>query len=76
MKNVFVTFSISSETHRLLRSLVGQRKMSLFVAQAITQALQQRVECLKKDYMDANQDSVRKETIDDWRVIESEDWEQ
>ncbi len=74
MKKVNVTFSIPSDTHKLLHSLVGQRKMSLFVTQAINDALQEKTELLKKAYAQAENDPDRNETISDWSALDLEDW--
>lgn len=75
MKKVNVTFSIPEDIHKQLQSFVGQRKMSAFVAQLLSEALKRKKEILKQAYIDAENDSERNQIIHDWSGIESEDWE-
>ncbi len=75
MKKINVTFSLPSETHKLLRSLVGQRKMSSFVSEAIKQALNEKKDHLKAAYIEAEKDPDRKKSIEEWDALESEGWE-
>ena len=75
MKKVNVTFSLPSETHKLLQSLVGQRKMSAFVTQVVNQALEKKRQELKQAYIEAEQYPDRKKMIEDWSVLDVEGWE-
>ncbi len=75
MKKVNVTFSIPIETQQLLQSLIGRRKMSSFVAKALDKALLEKIEVLKKAYIEAEKDPSRKEIIKDWMHAEIEGWE-
>lgn len=75
MKKINVTFSLPPETHKLLRSLVGQRKMSSFVSKAIEDALKEKKEQLKAAYIEAEQDPERKKTLEEWSSLEVEGWE-
>ena len=75
MKKVNVTFSIPAETHKLLRSLVGQRKMSSFVTKIIEDALKEKRESLKQAYREAEQDVDRKKATKEWDVLDLEGWE-
>ncbi len=74
MKKVNITFSIPIETQQLLQSLVGRRKMSAFVAKALDKALLEKVEVLKKAYIEAEKDPSRKELINDWKDSDLEGW--
>lgn len=75
MKKINVTFSIPVETHQQLRSIVGQRKMSSFVVQAINKALEQQKGILKQAYVEAENDPDRKKTIQEWQDLDLGDWE-
>lgn len=75
MKKVNVTFSIPEDTRELLYSLVGQRKMSSFVAQAINKALSEKMDILKRAYKEAEKDPDRLAVIEDWKALDTEDWE-
>lgn len=74
MKRINVTFSIPAETHELLQSLVGRRKMSSFVSGVLKRALEEKRETLKKAYREAESDTDRIETIEDWGVLDVEGW--
>lgn len=75
MKKINVTFCLPAEIQERLYSLVGRRKMSSFVAQAIHKALNEKMEALKQAYAQAEQDPDRKITLEDWNSLEPEDWE-
>lgn len=69
MKKVNVTFSIPEDTHRMLQSFVGQRKMSSYVTKLINKALKEKEEELKKAYIMAQKDPDRIEVIKDWMQL-------
>lgn len=75
MKKVNVTFSISSETHKLLHSLVGRKKLSAFVSEVLDKALEEKANALKKAYAEAEKDPHRSKTINEWKSLDMEDWE-
>ncbi len=75
MKKINVTFTIPVETNKLLHSVVGRRKISSFVTQALHKALKEELEALKEAYAQAEQDPDRRSTIKDWDAIEIEGWE-
>ena len=75
MKKVNVTFTIPLEINKLLHSIVGRRKISSFVAQALHNALKEELEVLKKAYEQAEQDPDRRALIKDWDAIDIEGWE-
>lgn len=75
MKKINVTFSIPEETNKLLHSLISRRKMSKFVADTLQDALVQKKDMLKKAYAEAEKDADRRKTIEDWKVLDVEDWE-
>lgn len=75
MKKVNVTFSIPVETQQLLYSLIERRKVSAFVVEALNKALEEKTEILKKAYADAEKDPDRQETINDWKALEGEEWD-
>lgn len=75
MKKINVTFSIPSETHEQLQSLIGKSHMSAFVAKLLDKALKEKMLKLKKAYEEAEEDPDRKKVIDDWAALEGEDWE-
>ncbi len=71
-KKISVTFSIPVELNTMLHSMIDRRKLSLFVAQALEQALQEKREALKKAYVQAYKDSDRIQTIKEWEALEGE----
>ncbi len=75
MKKINVTFSIPEETHKMLHALIGQRKMSAFVAKILNQALVEEKQALKLAYIEAEKDKDRQEIIEDWQHLDAEDWE-
>ncbi len=75
MKKQNVTFSIPKETIDLLQRLIGRRKLSSFVTQAIHSALKEKEEALRNAYIQANKDPDRAEVIKDWSAIEGESWD-
>lgn len=75
MKKTNVTFSIPREIVELMQGLVGRRKMSSFVAEAINKALEEKVAALKEAYAQANVDPDRAEVIKDWAAIEGDGWD-
>lgn len=74
MKKVNVTFSIPKETHERLQGLIGRRKMSSFVTMVLNKALEEKMQLLRVAYVQAEEDPDRKEVINDWKVLEGEDW--
>lgn len=75
MKKTNVTFSMPLETHRLLQSLVGKRKMSSFVTDAVDKALETKMEALKQAYIEADSDPDRKKAVKEWSALDVEGWE-
>lgn len=75
MKKINVTFTIPLETNKLLHSIIGRRKISSFVTQALNNALKEELEALKEAYAQAEQDPDRREIIKDWDAIDIEGWE-
>lgn len=75
MKKVNATFSIPEETNKLLHAVIGQRKLSSFVAKAINDALAKEVTSLREAYKNAEKDSARQEIIEDWKVLDGQEWE-
>ncbi len=75
MRKINATFSIPEETSKLLHAVVGQRKISSFVTQAINDALAKEVDGLREAYKLAEKDPARQEVIDDWKVLDGEGWE-
>ena len=69
MKKINVTFSLPEDTHKKLQSLVGRRKMSAFVAQAIDKELEKQVHALKQAYIEAEADVGRQKVVNDWAVL-------
>jgi hypothetical protein len=74
MKKINVTFSIPIETQQLLYNLIEKRKISSFVVEVLNKALEEKMELLKKAYAEAEHDPDRQETINEWKVLEGEDW--
>ncbi len=74
MKNINVTFSIPEEVNSLLHTHVRKRELSKFVTSAIKKALEEEQSKLKAAYMAADKDPDRREVIEDWSSLESEDW--
>ena len=75
MKKINVTFSIPVETNELLHSLVGRKKLSAFVANALDRALEEKMHNLKQAYAKAENDPNRLKTIKEWKALDTEDWE-
>lgn len=74
MKKINITISIPEEIYQLLYTLVERRKIGIFVASALEKALEDKMENLKKEYIEAENDPDRQETINDWKALEGEDW--
>jgi hypothetical protein len=75
MKKINVTFSIPIETNELLHALIGRKKLSTFVASTLNKALEEKMEALKKEYIEAEKDPDRKKTIEEWKILDAEGWE-
>lgn len=75
-KKVHVTFSIPEELNSLLHSVVEKRGLSEFATKALEKALKEERDALKKAYAAANEDPDRKQTIDDWRALDLEGWDE
>lgn len=75
MKKINVTISISEETNKLLHTLISPKNLDTFISTTLNKALQDKLETLKKEYADAESDPDRKETIDEWKHLDSEDWQ-
>jgi len=74
MKKINVTFSLPEEIHKKLQALVGRRKMSAFVAQAIDKELEKQIHALKQAYIEAEADADRQKVVNDWAVLGMEGW--
>ncbi len=74
MKKINVTFSLPEDLHKKLQALVGRRKMSGFVAQAIDKELEKQTDALKQAYMQAEADVDRRRVVNDWEVLGMEGW--
>lgn len=75
MKKINVTFSIPKETNELLHGLIGRRKMSSFVTEILNKALEDKARALAQEYAEAESDKDRNEVIEDWKVLDGENWE-
>lgn len=75
MRKMNMTFSIPEDVACLLHTNVEKRGLSLFVTQAIRDALQQEQKELKAAYLAANKDPDRKAVLDDWKVLDHQDWD-
>lgn len=75
MKKVNVTFSLPKETNELLHGLIGKRNMSSFVTDLLNKALGEKVELLRKAYIDAEMDPDRKTLIVEWGALDAEGWD-
>lgn len=51
---------------------LSDKKIS--VTQALEHALEEKQQILKKDYKEASLDSDRKKIIEDWQVLDGENW--
>jgi hypothetical protein len=76
LKKLNVTFSIPQETIDLMHGLIGRRKLSAFVTEALNNALKEKEEELQRAYAEANVDPDRRETVQDWSSIEGEAWDE
>ncbi len=74
MKKVNVTFSIPQETQERLHGLIGRRKMSSFVTTILNKALDEKMQLLRLEYAQAEEDPDRQEVINDWKALDGEDW--
>jgi metal-responsive CopG/Arc/MetJ family transcriptional regulator len=74
VKNKNVTFSIPDELIEQLRRIVGKRGQSRFVAKAIEKAIEDEIVSLRAAYRAANEDTNRIKVIQDWVVLDNEDW--
>jgi hypothetical protein len=76
MKKVNVTFSLPKETVDLMYGLIGKRKLSVFTALALQNALEQRLKDLRLEYELANDDPDSIEVIKDWSALDGEGWDE
>lgn len=76
MKKINVTFSLPAKINKLLDSLIGRKHKSAFVAATLNKALEEKLEALKKEYVEAEKDSDRNETIEAWKPIDAEGWDE
>lgn len=74
MKTINVTFSIPENINKRLHSSVEKRGLSKFVAKAIEDALEEEKNDLKAAYKAAENDVDLKNAIDDWAILDGEDW--
>ena len=73
-KKIHVTFSIPEEVNSLLHTVVEKRGLSEFVTKALRKALEEETNILKKAYAQAATDPDRQSAIDDWSILDKEDW--
>ncbi len=69
-----VTFNMPIPIHNHLKTLVGNKNMSKFVAIAVAEKLHELEENLKKAYIDASKDKARNKEINEWENTEMEGW--
>lgn len=74
-RTVNVTFSIPENTNMLLHTFVEKRGLSKFVTKAIEKALHEEKNVLKDAFREAENDPDVKETVNDWAVLDGEDWD-
>lgn len=48
--------------------------MSLFIKTTLKKSLEKKMHSLRQAYVEAEQDPDRKEVINDWKVLDGEDW--
>ena len=75
MKTINVTFSIPESTNALLHSFVAKRGLSKFVTNAIDKALEIEKNNLKAAFRAAENDPDLKEVMNDWAILDGEDWD-
>jgi len=74
MNTVNVTFSLPEPLIRQLHAVVKKRDLSRFVSKAIEKALNEAQEILKAAYAAADKDADRNKVIEDWSLLDIEDW--
>jgi hypothetical protein len=74
MQTIQVTFSLPASLNKRLHTSVKKRGLSTFVTKALEKALDEEHEALKACYAAANQDADRKEVVEDWASLDSEEW--
>lgn len=74
MKTRAVTLSMPVELHWQLRTLVGAKKMSRFVCNAVREKISDEKDHLRHAYRQAEKDRSRKKTIGEWSLTEGEYW--
>ncbi|MBI1976210.1 MAG: hypothetical protein HYS56_01735 [Candidatus Omnitrophica bacterium] len=75
VKTKAVTFNMPVELHWQLRVLVGPKKMSRFVCDAVKERISDQKKRLRDAYLAARQDSRREKAIDEWKITEGENWQ-
>lgn len=74
-KKVNVTLSLPKETVDLMHGLIGKRKVSVFAALVLQNALEEKLKDLRIEYELANEDPDRIEVIKDWSMLDGEGWD-
>jgi metal-responsive CopG/Arc/MetJ family transcriptional regulator len=72
MRTKSVSISLPIELLERLQFFVEKQSFSKFTAQALTKALDEKQAILRQQYIDAENDPVNKECINDWDAIELE----
>ena len=75
MKTKSVTFNMPVELHWQLRTLVGHKKMSQFVCEAVRGKISEQEKKLKNSYIDAQKEQERNRVIEEWKLTEGEHWQ-
>lgn len=74
-KSVHVTLSLPEDLKILLYSSVEKGSISKFVANSLRKSLQEKNNALAEAYREAANDAGQLEAMEDWKMIESEDFE-
>lgn len=75
VKTKTVTFNMPVELHWQLKVLVGSKKMSRFVCDAVQERISDQKKQLRAAYLEARMDSKRESAIHEWRITEGENWQ-
>lgn len=76
MKSRNITFSMPIELINKLQSITRKRQLSKFVVRALEKAIEEENQSLRAAYIAAEQDEDRLKTIQEWSVLDFEDWDE
>jgi ATP-dependent protease HslVU (ClpYQ) ATPase subunit len=75
MKTKNITISVPTDLIATLQGMVGKRELSKFITKAIKKAVEEEKTSLAAAYAASDNDLDTIDVINDWKVLDTEDWE-